>query len=50
MRMPSSVTKVSPVSGKLGQAPVLQTQNVEGSVSISPATLHREAGGFLIPL
>ena len=54
--MSSSVTSVSPVSGKLGLSPVLQTLNTgagfgaDGSASISPATLHRKAGGFLMPL
>ena len=54
MRMPS-VTSVFPVSGRLGLAPVSHTVNnycdfgAEGSALISPATLHREAGGLLIP-
>ena len=52
MKMPSSVTSVSQVSGKLGLAPVSHTLNTgdfgaEGSASIFPATLHREAGAFL---
>ena len=57
MRMPSSVMIVSPVSGKLGQALVSHTLNTGDLVlrdqhqnSISYATLHREAGGFLMPL
>ena len=55
MMMPSSVTSVSPASGKLGLAPVSHTLNTgaEGSASISHATLHRKAGGgggFLMPL
>ena len=55
MRMPSSVTSVSPVSGKSGLAPGSHTLNnscdlvLYGSASISPATLHRQAGGFLMP-
>ena len=53
--MPSSVTSVFPVSGKLGLATNLHTLNTgrfcaEGLTSISHATLHRKAGGFLVPL
>ena len=52
MRMPSSVTSVSPVSGKLGLSPVSHTLNTgdKGTASISHATLLREASrgwGFL---
>ena len=55
MRMPSPVTSVSPVSGKLGLTPVSHILNtgdlgLKGSASISPATLHREAVGLLMQL
>ena len=50
--MPSSVTSVAPVSGKLGLAQVLHTLN--NSCDLVPrdqhAKLHREAGSFLMPL
>ena len=55
MRMPSSVTSVFPVIGKLRLSAVSHTLDTgdfgaEGSVSISHATLHRKAWGFLMPL
>ena len=53
--MPSSEMSVSPVIGKLGLTTVSYTLNtgdlvLKGSASISPATLHREAWSFLMPL
>ena len=50
--MPSSATSVSPVSGKLGLAPVSYTLNTGDLVlrDQHQYLLHPEAGGFLMPL
>ena len=51
MRMPSSVTSVSPSQWQIRtSAGFAYSEGAEGSASISPATLHRDAGGFLMSL
>ena len=50
MRMPSSVTSVPPVSGKLGLAPVSHTLSTGDLVQRDQHQYLLQAWGFLMPL